>query len=619
MTRVKRCIAVILSLAIVITGICWSEAPAKEVQAANGTEVNTEMLELKFQRGQGSISNKIRVVASVDSPNYSAVGFAIDKGDGNGEKLFTINTKEYPLPQRIKSTVYNIDGTEMRMDYSFSPKVIDTSSEYFLTAKWNAVEGTQYTVRAWVKTFDDEMVFGQSRCITLDDLSATNNYLNMSFELKSGELTTSTDGEKTTYNDIDVTYNEKSTKAKVISVKGSTVHVNVQNVNRTELPSVTEFVFGDYGSSTFRNLYTSYEGTDDADTTWYDADETEYVIATSADLYGLANVVNGEGIESDAFANKTIYVVSDIEVNKNQKITIATNNTATVTGNDFEWSPIGKTTAFAGTFDGNMHKISGIYAVSSEANLGLFAATAEKSSIQNLKLENSYFDNSTNTTTEPHGLGSIVGTCKGNLVNIYSKAYVKSKHYSGGLVGEILTSSADPLNIQKCWFDGMIYATGSRHGGIVGRIAGGEIVMTDCLNTGSIDCNNQNLKGGLCGSVTNDSGYTTNVTMIHCLNAGLITDYVVSTTAKNVQTGSIVGTILSPAVVTTEGVYATKDSYNGTKQRVGQGYGIAAQGDKFQEIESIPFEGWEKFDTSIWKIDDTTNKPALKMTMPVPE
>ena len=166
MKRVKRSIAVILSLAIIMTGIYWCENPAEEVQAATETEVNSDMLELKFQRGQGSISNKIRVVASVDSPNYSAVGFGIDKGDGNGEQLFTINTKTHPLPQRIKSSVTGLE-------YSFSPKVVDTSSEYFLTAKWTATENAKYTVRAWVKTFDGDMVFGQSRCITLNDLSTT--------------------------------------------------------------------------------------------------------------------------------------------------------------------------------------------------------------------------------------------------------------------------------------------------------------------------------------------------------------------------------------------------------------------------------------------------------------
>ena len=618
MKRVKRSIAVILSLAIIMTGICWSEAPAKEVQAANGTEVNTEMLELKFQRGQGSISDKIRVVASVDSPNYSAVGFGIDKGDG--EQIYTINTKTHPLPQRIKSSVTGLE-------YSFSPKVVDTSSEYFLTAKWTADENTKYTVRAWVKTFNDEMVFGQSRCITLADLSAT-NYLNMSFELDEDfELPKSTEDE-TRYADIAVTYNNgKSTTAEVISVKDNTVHVNVKNVNRTELPSVTEFVFGEYGSSTFRNLYTAYTETtvdevttDTADTSWYNTTDNEFVIATSADLYGLAKIVNGTAtdITADAFANKTVYVVSDIAVNKEQTITIAANNTATVAGNDFGWTPIGKTKAFAGTFDGNMHKISGIYAVSSEANLGLFAATAEKSSIQNLKLENSYFDNSTNTTTEPHGLGSIVGTCKGNLVNVYSNAYVKSKHYSGGLVGEILTSSADPLNIQKCWFDGMIYATGSRHGGIVGRIAGGEIVMTDCLNTGSIDCNKQNLKGGLCGSVTNDSGYTVNLTMRNCLNDGLITDVKTSSAKTGAVVGETTGATGGTITVDIYNVYATDTSYEGSGYGSKKSTNATYTNMVITKVSAIDFDTWE-FDTSLWTIDTETNKPALIMTMPAPQ
>ena len=609
MKRLKRSVAVILSLAIVMTGIYWSENPAEEVQAATESEENSEMLELKFQRGiTGATINKIRVVASVDSPNYSAVGFAIDKGDG--EQLYTINTKQYPLPRRIKSSVEGLD-------YSFSPKVVDTSSEYFLTAKWNAVADTKYTVRAWVKTFEGEMVYGQSRCITLDDLSTT-DYLNMSFELKAGyELPMSTE-DATKYADIPVTYNGTDTTAEVVNVKvdengGQTVHVNVNNVNRTALPSVTEFVFGEYGSNTFRNLYTTYTGDGTADTTWFDENETEYVIATSADLYGFASI-------NDSFADKTIYMVSDIVVNKDLSYTVTettnvtTNGQATVTGNGILWTPIGKNVAFAGTFEGNMHTISGIYATGTEDGLGLFAATAKGSTINNLKLVNSYFYNSKNNT------GSIVGQCAGSLVNIYSNAYVASKNQGGGLIGQILTSSDYTLAIKQCWFDGNVKAVaGYRHGGIVGNVAGGNIVMQDCLNTGSVYCTNKTFKGGLCGAVEESDGYTIDVTMRYCLSDGLILDYVDSTTIGQVRTGSIVGSIVNPAVVTTTGVYATEDSYNGTERLDGLGYGKSAEGDGFKKIKGITFDNLVGFDTSIWTIDSTTNKPALIMTMPVPE
>jgi len=662
MKRVKRCIAVILSLAIIMTGIYWCENPAEEVQAATETEVNSEMLELKFQRGQGSISNKIRVVASVDNPNYSAVGFGIDKGDGNGEQLFTINTKTHPLPQRIKSTVYNIDGTEMRMDYSFSPKVIDTSSEYFLTAKWNAVEGTQYTVRAWVKTFDGDMIFGQSRCITLDDLSTT-EYLNMSFELKAGcELPKLTEDE-TKYADIDVTYNGTSTTAEVISVKvdengAQTVHVNVKNVNRTALPSVTEFVFGEYGSSSFRNLYTSYTETtvdevttDTADTSWYNTTDDEFVIATSADLYGLAQIVNGTAtdIAADTFADKTIYVVSDIEANKGQSTTsgwITTKDAdgkAITDGTNFQWTPIGKTTPFAGTFEGNMHTISGIYAKQSTALLGLFGATAQRSRIENLKLKNSYFQNDSgdvkanSVSIVNQGTGSIVGLLEGNLVNVYSNAYVKAKNYSGGMVGRITTQSADTLHITQCWFDGYFQANGGyRNGGIVGDIYSGTIEMSDCLNTGSVDCGgSKTMRGGLCGRVRPDNG-AIDFSITNCLNYGEIKRVTDNTSDSSVRTGSIVGDIGraksgSSLKVTIQSVYATNSCLEREEPYPGIGYienvtyneagnttnCITGKIERSDNITAI-IDALNSPNSSIWGIaDDGT--PMLHMTPVVTE
>ena len=456
----------------------------------------------------------------------------------------------------------------------------------------------------------------------------------MSFELNAGcELPKSTE-DQTKYADINVTYNGTSTTAEVISVKvdengGQTVHVNVKNVDRTALPSVTEFVFGEYGISTFRNLYTTYTETtvdevttDTADTSWYNTTDDEFVIATSADIYGLAKIVNGTAtdITADTFANKTIYVVSDIEVNKDLSITItesttvATNGTATVTGNDFGWTPIGKTTAFAGTFEGNMHTISGIYANASEVGLGLFAATVKGSTIQNLKLKNSYFYNSYEST-ETNGTGSIVGQCAGNLVNIYSNAYVRGYNYSGGIIGEILTSSDYLLTIKQCWYDGNVKAGAYRHGGIVGRIAGGKIVMEDCLNTGNIYCSSKTFKGGLCGSVQHDTDYTIDLTMRNSLNCGLIKDYVSNTNASKVRAGRIVGAIDGASTTVVIGnVYATEECYLGTEPTSGCGYKTTKPSCEMSVtiVTEIDLQTWG-FDTSIWGLaDDGT--PMLNMT-----
>ena len=617
MKRLKRSIAVILSLAIVMTGIYWSENPAEEVQAATETEVNSEMLELKFQRGiTDETINKIRVVASVDSPNYSAVGFAIDKGDGNGEQRYTIDTKQYPLPQRIKSSVEGLD-------YSFSPKVVDTSSEYFLTAKWNAIEGTKYTVRAWVKTFEGKMVYGQSRCIELADLSSSTTHLNMSFELNAGCTLPMSTENPDKYADIPVTYNGTTKTAKVISVKENTVHVNVKDVNRANLPSVSEFVFGEYGSSVFRNLYTTYDGTGDADTTWYDANETEYVIATSADLYGLASI-------NESFAGKTIYVVSDIEVNKGQSTTsgwITTKDAegkAITDGTDFPWTPIGKTTPFAGTFEGNMHTISGIYAKQTTNVLGFFAETTQGSNIQNLRLENSYFHNAAyGEGYTLRGTGSIVGSLAGNLENVYSNAYVAGTNYTGGLVGSIIAKKDYTLYITKCWFDGNVYRIkGYQHGGIIGSVLSGTINMSNCLNTGNIDCNSGTLKGGLCGRVRTDADSidSIDITMWNCLNFGKLKNFASKTTSKDLMTGSGVGDISrnNKYEHTVSGkvssVYATSDSNKDIpyQQYDGVGYDpLKLCENKIEIVDNIAYTDW-KFDTSIWGIKD--GKPILNMT-----
>ena len=598
--------------------------------------VPEELLTIKAQTTQSAVphiegakdGNKyegkyvFRFVSSVESLNYYSVGYEVVAEDGT---IYT-NTAD--------AVCHRIDSTTNGAEYTYSPKVVDVESEYFITAKFPVAPGENnenlddlYTVRAFWKTFDGTMVYGAPRKLSVSDGLAATTTLNVSFV---SESTTNID--ETTV--LTVTYDGgKSAQANVFGVDSTTktVHVRVA-LDKSTLHSVTEFAFSTsegtaLGNVTYRNLDTKYTGDQTADTTWYDADETEYVIATSADLYGLANVVNGEGITSDSFENKTIYVVSDIEVNRGLNITVnttttaSTNGNATVTGKEFDWTPIGKTTAFAGTFDGNMHTISGIYSNGTEDNLGLFATTEKGSAIQNLKLINSYFYNSMTNT------GSIVGQCAGSLVNIYSDAYVASNTYGGGLIGQILTSSADTFNIKQCWFDGSVkVVSGYRHGGIVGNITGGKIVMQDCLNTGSIYCSSKTIKGGLCGGVANGSGYTVNLTMRNSLNCGMITNPNTTATAKH--TGRVIGTLNTDGnskttTVDISSVYATRaclqDSIE-TTTYPGCGYMHSNVGCTQMDITLVTemdLDTWN-FDTSIWGIaDDGT--PMLHMTPVVTE
>ena len=132
----------------------------------------------------------------------------------------------------------------------------------------------------------------------------------------------------------------------------------------------------------------SKTATQAVDTSWYDASETEYTLMDSADLYGFAMLS-----QSNSFANKTIKLGADIVVNK------GTASDWSTAAPDFGWLSIGGTNAststttprFAGTFDGQMHTISGVYLTTSAQWGGLFSGTEAGSTIKNLYLKNSYF------------------------------------------------------------------------------------------------------------------------------------------------------------------------------------------------------------------------------------
>ena len=93
----------------------------------------------------------------------------------------------------------------------------------------------------------------------------------------------------------------------------------------------------------FRN---SFDLDEDADTAWYDdADlgQTTFHISTAAQMVGISKLVR----DGETFAGETVYLDKDIDLG------------------GFIWSPIGRGGStnykFEGTFDGQNHKITGLY------------------------------------------------------------------------------------------------------------------------------------------------------------------------------------------------------------------------------------------------------------------
>lgn len=212
--------------------------------------------------------------------------------------------------------------------------------------------------------------------------------------------------------------------------------------------------------------------------------EDPYLIADEADLAAFRDMVNGE--DSSKLCAK---LTADIRL----------------TG---DWTPFSSqsgypTTAYAGTFDGGGHTISGLRINASTANQGLFSAI-NGAEIKNLKVE-------------------------GNVTS--------SNNYIGGIVGKIQQGT-----VENCSFSGSVTTTKSdgNAGGIAGYAgnnASQTATITGCVNTGSVT-------GGCIGGIT---GYAKFSTIKDCYNIGKI--------SGTGHTGGIIGQSMNKTTV--ENCYST--------------------------------------------------------------
>ena len=161
------------------------------------------------------------------------------------------------------------------------------------------------------------------------------------------------------------------------------------------------------------------------------------------------------------------------------------------------WSPIGNsTTKFTGTFDGDGHKISGLFINNTTSDYqGLFGYISG-GTIKNLGVNG-------NVTGGQH-VGGVVGRAQSNTTvqNCYNTGSVTAKYFFGGVVGYSENST-----VQNCYNTGNIRDNDGgdgNFGGIVGFILGGTV--QNCYNTGNVSGGTD--FGGVVGY--NDSGNVQN-------------------------------------------------------------------------------------------------------------
>ena len=545
--------------------------------------VPAEIMNVKAQVTKGTngdtAKTDMRLVTTVDGLNYKEVGFDI-YFDGATNPINVKTTKVYKKIFAAK------DGNE----FGYSPNAFDLDSEYFTTVNLLNIAKKNYDktffVKPYWKTLDGTKVYGISRMARVSD--SYNDIANIPVRIysvnvgASNQITITYDSADFVYQGMDagsvdagVTVNEENGTITCATSKALT-NVNDMLVNlrfkvKDTASSNENFAMAGTGacSYVYKLFDTEYHGTPDIE--WYDDSQNTFVLASPAELYGFASLVNG----GEKFKDQTVYLAADITIND---MTVAEMQTAlSDTGIDdpVVWTAIGYNASgtkdanvssyFGGIFDGQEHKIQGLYV----KEYGMFG-WAYGATIRNFSLKDSYIDSSVQS-------GSVVSTFDGTMDSVYSDAtIVDTSGTTGGLIGRITNGTktgavaSSQFTVSNCWYAGKIsqtYSGGtSTCGGLVGFVVQGtgqdSHVIEHSLFTGEMTCHNTYgsthssrflRAGGLVGAL---NSATMPLTISDSLSAGTLVEATSSKLLKKV--GSVVGYNGATTVSNDESVYATE-------------------------------------------------------------
>lgn len=162
-------------------------------------------------------------------------------------------------------------------------------------------------------------------------------------------------------------------------------------------------------------------------------------------------------------------------------------------GDTNNWTPIGWGTAygtstskhFRGTYNGNNHKITGLYINATTAAQGLFG-NATGANIKNINVENGYVYTTSHTAGGVLGWGRNVTidscTFSGSVTTKGRAGTTDNWGCTGGIVGNLYYTGTN--KITNCNNYGTVDGTWRYSGGIVGICQKGDII--NCKNTGNV-------------------------------------------------------------------------------------------------------------------------------------
>lgn len=292
------------------------------------------------------------------------------------------------------------------------------------------------------------------------------------------------------------------------------------------------YVTGKYANGSISSDKVTFKLPDDAATS-LDGEGTEanpYKVRTLKDLNYIADAVNSDkelkygdpdvSLHTKTFLGKYFRLENDIDMT------------------NYRFEPIGNywTQRFAGTFDGNGHKLIGLNVNTRSAGFaGLFGVADTASVIKNLVVEKA------TVSGEYYYSGIIASASFGLVENCTTSGTVTN---TGVCAAGIVAYAND---IKNCYFNGTVYALGGNGGGIAGQLNG---VADNCHARATVFVSGSTSgrpAGGLVGNV-----YGSKAMLSHSYFTGKVN----GTIKDDMHVGGVAGEVV---LGTVDGCFAAAD------------------------------------------------------------
>ena len=234
----------------------------------------------------------------------------------------------------------------------------------------------------------------------------------------------------------------------------------------------------------------------------YDSNTNTYTVYNADGLMNVAELVNG---------GKT-----DINITLDKNIDL--------TGKD--WTPIGTSNPYSGTFDGGGHTITGLTFTTNDQEAGLFGWLGKAGTVKNVVMEGVQI---TSNQIYAGSIGGVVGYSWGTIENCSVSGSVSGTVYVGGVVGAQIGGS-----ITGCSSSATVKGTVDV-GGVAGQ-TNSSATLTACYATGNVTIEINPAKNIAGGSLV---GMNAGSSLLACYATGNVTSTGSST--GNVYIGGFLG------------------------------------------------------------------------------